>query len=163
SLIEPLLGKDPAGVYSRMEFASRDRYRHVIERISKRTRASELKIAQAAIDLAAQADETSRQQRHVGFYLIDDGLSRLESSFNYQPRPTERLRRFLLRHSAGTYLGTLTLMTLLIMGLLLFIMYEHGVSWQFIVLTAVLALIPASDLALTAFNLDLTHFFPPRF
>ena len=120
SLIEPLLGKDPAGVYSRMEFASRDRYRHVIERISKRTHASELKIAQAAIDLAAQADENSRAQRHVGYYLIDYGLSRLESSFSYQPRPTERLRRFLLRHSTGTYLGTLTLMTLLIMSLLLY-------------------------------------------
>src|SRR5215217_5647769 len=48
SLIEPLLGKDPAGVYSRMEFASRDRYRHVVERISKRTRAGELEIAQTA-------------------------------------------------------------------------------------------------------------------
>ncbi len=162
SLIEPLLGKDPAGVYSRMEFASRDRYRHVVERISKRTRASELKIAQAAIDLAAQADETSPAQRHVGYYLIDDGLSRLESSFSYQPRPTERLRRFLLRHSTGTYLSTLTVMTLLIMGLLLYVMYRHGVNWQFIVLTALLALIPASDLAVTVLNWDLTHFFPPR-
>src|SRR5918993_1431213 len=54
SLIEPLLGQDPAGVYSRMEFASRDRYRHVVERISKRTRASELEIAEAAVKLAAQ-------------------------------------------------------------------------------------------------------------
>jgi len=41
-------------------------------------------------------------------------------------------------------------------------MYEHGVSWQFTVLTALLALIPASDLALTVLNWDLTHFFPPR-
>ena len=57
SLIEPLLGKDPAGVYSRMNFASRDRYRHVIERISKRTRASELEIAQAAVDLATKTTE----------------------------------------------------------------------------------------------------------
>ena len=57
SLIEPLLGKDPAGVYSRMEFASRDRYRHVIERISKRTRASELEIAKAAVNLAAQTKD----------------------------------------------------------------------------------------------------------
>ena len=162
SLIEPLLGKDPAGVYSRMEFASRDRYRHVIERISKRTRASELKIAQAAIDLAAQADENSRPQRHVGYYLIDDGLSRLESAFNYQPGSTERLRRFLLRHSTGTYLGTLILMTLLIMALLLYVMYRDGASWQLILLTALLALIPASDLAVTVLNWDLTHFFPPR-
>ena len=29
SLIDPLLGKDPAGAYSKMEFAPRDRYRHV--------------------------------------------------------------------------------------------------------------------------------------
>src|SRR6266487_1005657 len=36
SLIDPELAKDPAKVYSRMDFATRDRYRHVIERISKR-------------------------------------------------------------------------------------------------------------------------------
>ncbi len=62
SLIEPLLGKDPAGVYSRMEFASRDRYRHVIERISKRTRASELEIAEAAsISPRKQSEDSVRK------------------------------------------------------------------------------------------------------
>src|SRR5258705_10788117 len=55
SLIEPLLGADPAGAYSRMEFATRDRYRHVIERISKRTRANELEIARVAVELAEDA------------------------------------------------------------------------------------------------------------
>src|SRR4029079_13901433 len=85
SLIERLLGKDPAGVYARMEFASRDRYRHVIERISKRTRTNELDIAQAAIDLASDANENARAQRHVGYYLIDTGLTQLETKFNYQP------------------------------------------------------------------------------
>src|SRR5919205_744965 len=68
SLIEPVLGKDPAGVYSRMEFASRDRYRHVIERISKRTRASELEIAQTTVDLAAESKQEGRE-KHVGYYL----------------------------------------------------------------------------------------------
>ena len=162
SLIEPLLGKDPAGVYSQMEFASRDRFRHVIERISKRTYASELKIAQAAIDLAANADENSRAQRHVGYYLLDSGLSALEATFSYQPGSTEKVRRFLLRHATGAYLGTLALMTLLIMSLVLYVMYRHGAGWPFMILTALLALIPASDLALTVLNWDVTHFFPPR-
>ena len=162
SLIEPLLGKDPAGVYSRMEFASRDRYRHVIERISKHTRASELKIAQAAIDLAAQADENSIPQRHVGYYLIDNGLSRLESTFSYQPRSSERLRRFLLRHATRIYLGTLTVMTLLIITPLLYFMSGYGAGWPFLIFTALLALMPASDLAVTVLNWDVTHFFPPR-
>src|SRR5688572_8313055 len=61
SLIEPVLGNDPAGVYSRMEFASRDRYRHVVERISKRTRASELEIAEAVVKLAAQGKDEAEK------------------------------------------------------------------------------------------------------
>src|SRR5215216_5233559 len=162
SLIEPLLGKDPAGAYSRMGFASRDRYRHVVERISKRTRASELEIAEAAVNLAVQTKEESGQKKHVGYYLIDAGLVLLENNFRYQPRPGERLRRFLLRHATGTYLGTLTFLTLLIMSLLLYTMNAHGAGWQLLVVTALLALIPASDLALTVLNWDLTHFFPPR-
>src|SRR5215510_4818701 len=122
SLIEPLLGNDPAGVYSQMEFASRDRYRHVVERISKRTRTSELEIAQAAVDLAAQTNGEPGPKKHVGYYLIDDGLTLLEAKFGYQPRPLERLRRFLLRHATGTYLGILAFLTLLIVSLLLYAM-----------------------------------------
>jgi len=162
SLIEPLLGKDPVGVYSRMEFASRDRYRHVIERISKRTRTSELEIAEAAVNLAAQTKEQSGPRKHVGYYLIDDGLNLLESSFNYQPRPAERFRRFLLRHNTAMYLGTLLFLTTLLLSFLLYTMYTHDGDWKFLALTALLGLIPASDLAVTVLNWDVTHFFPPR-
>src|SRR5438045_4386191 len=38
SLIDPELAKDPAGVYSQMDFATRDRYRHVIGRLSRGAR-----------------------------------------------------------------------------------------------------------------------------
>src|ERR1043166_5004519 len=161
SLIEPLLGNDPAGVYARMEFASRDRYRHVVERISKRTRTNELEIAQAAVDLAAATPDEG-PKKHVGYYLIDKGLATLEAKFRYQPRSAERLRRFFLRHATGTYLGTLTLLTLLVGVRLLFTMYRHGARWPILLVAALLALIPASDLALTVLNWDLTHFFPPR-
>jgi cyclic beta-1,2-glucan synthetase len=162
SLIEPLLGKDPAGAYAGMEFASRDRYRHVIERISKRTHTDELDVAQAAIEFAAHADGKSRAQRHVGYFLIDSGLTQLETRFNYQPSATERLRRFLLRHGTATYLGLVAVVTFLIMTLLLYFMYRYGVGWPMLAVTALLALVPASDLAITVLNWDLTHFFPPR-
>ena len=57
-MIEPVLGEDPAGAYSKMEFATRDRYRHVIERISKGTRSDELEVGRAAVKLAAEAAQT---------------------------------------------------------------------------------------------------------
>src|SRR5436305_1534019 len=55
SLIDPELARDPAGVYSRMDFATRDRYRHVIERVSKGTKKSEPEIARAALRMAEEA------------------------------------------------------------------------------------------------------------
>src|SRR6266403_3911736 len=52
SLIDPELAKDPTGVYSQMDFATRDRYRHVVERISRDARKTELEVTRNALQLA---------------------------------------------------------------------------------------------------------------
>ncbi len=168
SLIEPLLGKDPTGAYSKMEFATRDRYRHVIERISKRTRSNELDIARAAVKLAEEGARESGQSEnagvagHVGYYLVDSGLAQLETNFAYHPRPIEKFRRFLLRHATGAYLSTLGFLTFLIIALLIVAMHTAGGNWPLLIATALLALIPASDLALSVLNWDVTHLLEPR-
>src|SRR5205823_488478 len=53
SVMEGVLRTDPSGVYSRMTFATRDAYRHVVERIAKRTNRREREVAEAAVALAA--------------------------------------------------------------------------------------------------------------
>ena len=160
SLIDPLLGSDPAGAYSQMEFASRDRYRHVIERISKRTRSSEIEIAKTVVDLASKND--TGPQTHVGYYLVDDGLPQLESIFKYEPRVLERVRRFFLRNATPCYLGMLAFLIVLVLSLILTLMHVYTNNWWFLLLTALLALIPASEMAVTVLNWDVTHFFSPR-
>src|SRR5208282_5317447 len=56
SVVEQTLRADPNGVYGRMDFATRDRYRHATESIAKRGRLSEGEVARKAVDLAcAQA------------------------------------------------------------------------------------------------------------
>ena len=45
----------PAGVYASMDFATRDRYRHVVEAIAKRSPISEEEVARAAVELAGAA------------------------------------------------------------------------------------------------------------
>jgi cyclic beta-1,2-glucan synthetase len=171
SLIEPLLGQDPSGAYSKMEFATRDRYRHVIERISKGTRSDELVIARAAVKLAEDAakigpdqTEPSRGHReaHVGYYLVDAGLAQLESNYGYRPRVGARLRRFILRHATAAYLGSLAFLTLLMSSLLVTAMHAAGGTWALLIATTLLSLIPASDVALSVLNWDVTHVFPPR-
>ena len=84
SVVEEILQLDPTATYSKMDFTTRDRYRHVIERLSRASRRSEKEVAAGVIQLAkAKSDsitpddsanpETVRHT-HVGFYLIGAGL-----------------------------------------------------------------------------------------
>ena len=165
SLIDPLLSKDPAGVYARMDFATRDRYRHVIERISKRTKTSELEIARVTLELAREAHEagaTDESFAHVGYFLIDEGRQQLEKAFAYRPPIAERVRRLILRHPTPIYLGLVAFLTGIILALLVIGASRAGGGWPLMVAVALLSLIPASDLALSVLNWDLTHTFEPR-
>ncbi|HET6893116.1 MAG TPA: glucoamylase family protein, partial [Pyrinomonadaceae bacterium] len=165
SLVDPVLGKDPAGAYLKMEFASRDRYRHVVERISKRTLFTELEIAKTAVELASRPDQAAQSispKKHVGYFLVDAGLFELEAAFGYQPPLGERLRRACLRHPTLTYLGTLVLLTIAILALLIVVMLRADADWLLLAMSLILGLIPASDLALSILNWDVTHLFPPR-
>jgi cyclic beta-1,2-glucan synthetase len=165
SLVDPILGEDPAGAYARMEFASRDRYRHVIERISKRTLSDELKVARRAVELAARSQQTQSQDErraHVGYYLIDDGVLELEKEFAYRLRLEEKLTRAIFRHPTLVYLGTLAILTALITGAFLYYGYVSGVPPLMLVACALLVIVPASDLALGVLNWDVTRVFHPR-
>jgi cyclic beta-1,2-glucan synthetase len=55
SSVEQTLLMDPAGVYAQMDFVTRDRYRHCVEELARKSGASEDHVAQAAIHLATQA------------------------------------------------------------------------------------------------------------
>src|SRR5258708_7471491 len=164
SLIDPELAKDPAGMYSRMDFATRDRYRHVIERISKGAKKAEPEIARAALRLAEQARSAGADpaHTHVGYFLIAEGVSRLEAETAYRPRLGERVRRAIKRHASVAYLGSLTLLTVLILS----VAVTYGLRTQpgllLFVIAALVSLIPASDLSLSVLNWDVTHFFAPR-
>ena len=49
SVVEQTLREDPGDVYGKMDFATRDRYRHVVEKIAKSSRCSESEVARKAI------------------------------------------------------------------------------------------------------------------
>jgi cyclic beta-1,2-glucan synthetase len=165
SLVDPILSEDPVGAYSRMEFASRDRYRHVVERIAKRTRTDELKIARRAVELAAASQKISPEETrraHVGYYLIDDGSLRLEKEFDYRTRLDEKLTRAILRHPTLVYLGTLALLTTLIASVFAYYAFRSGASPVMLAACVLLVIIPASDLALGVLNWDVTRVFHPH-
>ena len=164
SLIDPELAKDPVGVYARMDFATRDRYRHVIERISKGTKKSEADIARVAVRMAELAQKSGEDvsHAHVGYFLIGNGLARLETELSYRPRLGERLQRTVQHHATIFYLGSLIFLIATIVGFIVVALLHSQASIAIAVIAAVLSIIPASDLALSALNWDITHLFEPR-
>lgn len=111
SCVEDALAKDPAGVYKKMNFATRDRYRHVVEKISRRSRLSELEVALQAIQMASQNEDQGSRKRHVGYYLVDRGLSLLEKNVRMRLSLGERLSRIGKKAPLLIYLGSIILLT----------------------------------------------------
>ncbi len=66
SVVEQTLREDPGSAYGGMDFASRDRYRHVVERIAKNSPLSEGEIARRAIQLALDARCQKRRRSSRG-------------------------------------------------------------------------------------------------
>lgn len=113
--VEGILRSDPADVYSGMDFATRDRYRHAVEFIARHSGRPEAEVAQEAIRLATEAAQAkSREDRtaHVGYYLIDQGETTLGCSMGMRwPWRTAVERRVqrgpLFYYAAGSGLLTL--------------------------------------------------------
>src|SRR5207253_3832643 len=72
SQVEQTLRGEPADIYGDMDFATRDRYRHVVEILARHSALSEIEVARKAVELAQEsAQQKGREDRtaHVGFYL----------------------------------------------------------------------------------------------
>lgn len=165
SLTEAELARDPAGVYSAMDFASRDRCRHVVERIARTLRQDEVAVARAACDRAAAAAATApsdRRRGHVGYYLIGPGLAEFERALQYTPPLFDRLRRSMLAHPTKHYMGWFALFLGALLALAAAYAAEAGGSIAQICLVLAAATIPFSDVAVLLLNFFTTRLLPPR-
>src|SRR3989441_715620 len=87
---------------------------------------------------------------------------RLESEVGYRPLIREQILRAVERHAALAYLGTFAAVTALIVGVTLVTLLQTGAGFIISAIAALLMLIPASELALSVLNWDVTHIFEPR-
>lgn len=155
SIVERVLREDPAGVYGRMDFATRDRYRHVVERLAKHSPQSEVEIATSALELAQQSqahDPGSEARSHVGFYLIDDGARTLEQAIATRSSLVQTWQQLITEAPLGLYLGPLMLATILLAWPFLLALHRHGVHDWALAGAAVAVLLTVGQLAVGLVN-----------
>jgi len=162
SVMERILREDPAGCYLLQDFATRDRYRHVVESIAKRRRLSETEVARIVIDLARDALQLhgpGTRKGHIGYFLCDRGLAELEEATDYRPTLHEAALRWVRRHPHVVHFGGLALATAAALAAVLAL--TGPLSGGTLVLVLLLALIPANHLAVHVVNDTITALLPP--
>ena len=84
---------------------------------------------------------------HVGFYLIDKGLSELERTAPVRRSTAEALRRMSRRFPLSLYLGAILLTTAMLTGTLLAMAHAGGVSGWLVALVGLLSILCTGHLA----------------
>jgi cyclic beta-1,2-glucan synthetase len=164
SRVEVILRRDPAGIYARMDFHTRDRCRKSVEDLHRGSDLTEDMVAERALELATEksrmpgADECTS---HVGTYLIGDGRDDLARLIGCREAMHFRVLQWVYRHHSPVYFSGVGILTAALMSLLMLIgLGGEGLSIRLLV--ALLLLIPASQLSINAMNYLVIRLLPPR-
>jgi cyclic beta-1,2-glucan synthetase len=164
NVIDPVLARDPAGAYERMDEESQDQYRNAISKLAERSERAEREVAEEAVGLALGAAEIERSGRsaerrcHVGYYLIDRGLLRLKARIGYRPTLSrgfvDRISDWPTSFYLSMVAGTTALILLLVVSIAGFSSYA--------LVAAFLLLVPATQAAVELANMLATALLRPR-
>jgi len=164
SLVEQILQRDPVAVYGRMDFASRDRYRHAVEELAEPRGDAQVRVALKSVERARQIAERTPDAReaHVGYYLIAEGRRQFEQGIGWEPGRAVGLRRAFFRRATPGYLGTVTLATSALVAVAVAYARAHGWHWPMLLVVVLLTLVPMSELTIQILQRLIARFIPPR-
>jgi hypothetical protein len=173
SLLHRTLCLDPAGVYSRMEFESRESYRRRIAKVAAHSDVSEFELARLAVDMARHREQESKLRvanpevwrdrlQHVGYYLLDPaGSAELFSRIGYRPSLGARFQRFFREYPDEVYIIGIEAVTLLtVVALMMSIVRTHGGAG--VILSMLLLILPATQAAVELMNHLVTAVLTPH-
>ena len=162
SVMEQTLRDDPANIYLKMDFATRDLYRHTVERIARYSKRTELEVATLAIGLSQKsASHPDDRLAHVGFFLTGKGVKILERAAEMKIPIQNILPRIARQCPLTFYLGGILCVALLVMNPLLRWFMAMGISGWMFGLLALLALLCTSQLGVSLVNWFVTIFVRP--
>ena len=154
SIVDEILRRDINGIYSKMDFHTRDGYRHAIEKIANCSKLSEQSIAELVINSAKESDEVSFDKRHshVGYYLTGKGYYATAKAAISRAPLREKCSRLTARHPLRIYLGSIFILGFLLCGLLIVEALTENLPLGFLVTICIVAFITTSRLAIALVN-----------
>src|SRR5688572_13281113 len=166
SLVEEILRQDIQGVYAKMDFHTRDRYRHKIESIAKRSKKPELVIAKIALQLAHEklnAPDGTTRNTHLGYYLIENGIEQTEAIAGIKLSHAEKWKKAFCGFPFFLYSFSICILTIILTAILVLHASNEGLQAGWLIMLGALCLIATSHLSTAFVNWISTILIPPDF
>lgn len=148
--VEDILKQDPANEYELMDYKTKEYYRNTIKELSNKTKNSEIYIAKKALQLSQKAKQDKK--RHVGYYLIDRGKNILNKELGIKSKKNTK--------KPTKYIASIYTATAFFTICIAIYMYLN-INIQLAIATAVLAIIPISDIYIQLLNYILNKTIKP--
>lgn len=160
--------------FAAMDFPTRDLYRHAIEELAVGSGLSEAEVTHRVLQAANSAKVIEKNQTtssaalegerksDPGYYLVSKGRLQFEKQINSRIPLKRRFFRAYVASATLAYLGTLALVTSGLLAIPLYESYTRGMSFLALIAFAMVAYIPASDLAVALVNRLVTKSMGPR-
>ena len=143
--VEEVLKSDPANVYEKMDFNTKDNYRNIIKSISKKTKISEMYIAKKVLELASKEYEKNGRTKksHIGYYLQEANQNILFEKLQYkEPKVLNENKKVKL------YISFITILTFILSGTIAVYYPQNSINMRIKLLTFLILLIPVSELVI---------------
>lgn len=163
-----------ASRFAAMDFPTRDLYRHAIEELAAGSGLPEVEVTRRIIQTAASVPASKanpeaasagleiERKSDPGYYLVSKGRLLFEKQINCRISFKRRFFRAYVASATGAYLGTVGLVTAVLLAIPLYQSHTQGISLLAFIALAIAAHIPASDLAVALVNRLVTKSMGPK-
>ncbi len=161
SALELTLRRDPAGVYAKSDFTTRDFARQRIAKIAELAGKEEIAVASLALDAANQADSSPANQ--ILYYAAGAGRVELERRAGARSTLRRRLVSAIKKRPVFAYAFTILALTFLVTGATAMLAREAGLrSAPLLFALASLAIFPVAELVTQLVQALIVTAIPPE-
>lgn len=163
--VEDLLKQDPAEVYEKMDYTTKEYYRNKIKEIANKTKISEIYIARKILEMAEekknkimpQNSNSYVKEMHIGYYLIDKGINELYKRLEYNEKLEKTSKR-----KTKQYITVIVVISLIISSILGYILNKTIQNMTLFIISVIIFFIPTTELVIQLLQYILSKIVKPK-
>ena len=155
--VEEILKRDPANIYTKMDYTSKEYYRNKIKEIAQKNKISEIYIGKKILEICENKKTENLKEKHIGYYLIDKGRDEL-----YQKLGEGKRKELNEKAKVNIYIGIVTIISLLLSILTICLIKSITNKMTISIIFGIILFIPLSEVVIQISQYILSKIVKPK-